>query len=284
MTLHEAIIKVLQEYGSPKTTSEIADILNVNKWYEKKDKSLILPFQIHGRTKKYPQFFERDGSSVFLKNGDGVQGQALVSSVPKSDKSSSIDDIMAFLNPSVPSDIEFEEDQLMDETKFVSAGTLSEANVPSTPGLYCIRIREDGKLPAPFSERLKERGHNIIYIGIASQSLRKRFLGQELRAKGPGTFFRSIGAVLGYRPQIGSLIGRSNQNNYTFSPSDEMKIIAWINENLMVNYISFSGNQEVAENGLIRKYLPLLNLAKNPAAMPELTVLRNECKRIAREE
>ncbi len=41
-------------------------------------------------------------------------------------------------------------------------------------------------------------------------------LGNELRARGHGTFFRSLGAVLGYLPPKGSLKGKSNQNNYTF--------------------------------------------------------------------
>ncbi|HAH59265.1 MAG: HTH domain-containing protein [Lentimicrobiaceae bacterium] len=39
MILHEAIIKVLQQAGRSMTTREIADVLNKNKWYEKKDKS-----------------------------------------------------------------------------------------------------------------------------------------------------------------------------------------------------------------------------------------------------
>ncbi|MCS2966502.1 winged helix-turn-helix domain-containing protein [Bacteroides ovatus] len=52
MTLHEAIIKLLKEKGTPMTTTEIANALNENKWYLKKDKSEITPFQIHGRTKK----------------------------------------------------------------------------------------------------------------------------------------------------------------------------------------------------------------------------------------
>ena len=38
MTLHEAIIKLLKEKGTPMTTTEIANALNENKWYLKKDK------------------------------------------------------------------------------------------------------------------------------------------------------------------------------------------------------------------------------------------------------
>lgn len=68
MTLHEAIIRLLMQSGRPMSTKEIARELNLNKWYVKKDKSEITDFQIHGRTKNYPQFFLREGSMVSLKN------------------------------------------------------------------------------------------------------------------------------------------------------------------------------------------------------------------------
>lgn len=67
MTLHEAIEKLLKQTGRPMTTIEIAKALNENRWYQKRDGSDITPFQIHGRTKNYPQLFDRDGTLVFLK-------------------------------------------------------------------------------------------------------------------------------------------------------------------------------------------------------------------------
>lgn len=48
------------------TTQEIADELNLNKWYTKKDGSKITAFQIHGRTKNYVKIFRREGSDVYL--------------------------------------------------------------------------------------------------------------------------------------------------------------------------------------------------------------------------
>ncbi len=68
MTLHEAIIQVLIQAGHPMTTHEIANELNKNKLYQKKDNSLITPFQIHGRTKNYPNLFSRNGTTVSLVN------------------------------------------------------------------------------------------------------------------------------------------------------------------------------------------------------------------------
>ena len=68
MKLHEAIIEVLEKTGTPMTTSEIASELNKTKLYLKKDSSEISSFQIHGRTRNYPNLFIRNGSTVSLKN------------------------------------------------------------------------------------------------------------------------------------------------------------------------------------------------------------------------
>lgn len=48
------------------STQDIADELNKNGWYKKKDGSAIQAFQIHGRTRNYAQLFEREGSMVSL--------------------------------------------------------------------------------------------------------------------------------------------------------------------------------------------------------------------------
>ncbi len=66
MTLHEAIEKLLQQTGRPMTTQQIADELNKNGWYQKKDGSTIQAFQIQGRTRNYANIFDRDGLTVSL--------------------------------------------------------------------------------------------------------------------------------------------------------------------------------------------------------------------------
>ena len=172
--------------------------------------------------------------------------------------------------------------ELMNEKSFKRAGSIDNL-VPHNAGLYCIRIADINKLPKPFNTFLADRQHNIIYIGIATESLNRRFLNQELRADGHGTFFRSIGAVLGHRPPKGSLTTKKNKRNYKFEPTDEQKIIKWINENLKVNWVDFSGDFETIETKLINKYRPLINIAKNPSALQLLVDLRNECVQIANE-
>jgi len=66
MTLHAAIEKLLREKSRAMTAGEIAAELNNNRWYSKKDNTKIQPFQIHGRTRNYPNIFERDGPVISL--------------------------------------------------------------------------------------------------------------------------------------------------------------------------------------------------------------------------
>jgi len=254
------------------STREIADALNRNKWYEKKDRSAITDFQIHGRTRNYPQFFDRNGSMVFLR-GMPVSSVKLKAPAIES-KSKSLKQVDDFTDKGLLLKM------LMNEKNFRIAGSIDD-KVPDTPGLYCIRISNPELLPPLFAQHLKERGHNILYIGIATTSLYQRFLGQELRARGHGTFFRGMGAVLGFRPPKGSLRNKANKNNYTFSATNEKAIIAWINKHLLVNWVAFGGDFGDTETHLIQEYLPLLNTAKNPAALEELAALRKECREIA---
>ncbi len=270
MYLHEAIKKLLLFKGRSMSINEIANELNKNKWYMKKDGSMIAPLQIHGRTRNYPQIFNRNGSIVYLND------QSDIKISKHQNKNAKLELKLSKLTPKTN---QFEK-ILMNEKNFKSAATIDNL-VPDRPGLYCIRIKDINKLPKPFNSLLNERNHNIIYIGIASKSLYRRFLNQELRAKGHGTFFRSIGAILGFRPVKGSLITKTNKRNYIFSLSDEHKIIKWINSNLIVNWVIYNQNFEEIETGIIQSHLPLLNLAKNPMALQYLKNLRAECVIIA---
>ena len=272
MTLHEAIAEVLETAGRAMTTREIADELNRIKTYRKKDGSEIEAFQIHGRTRNYPDLFERDRSLVSLKGKMEIPDDKSTEPSNKINREKSVEDTNY--------DIENIDKTLLDESKFKDVIGI-DSLVPENPGLYCIRIKNIYALPEPFRTELKSRGNNIIYIGIASQSLNKRMLNQELRANGHGTFFRSLGAILGFRPPFNSLAKKRNKRNYKFSTSDENRIIDWINENLMVNWIEKNSGWETIETALIIKHKPLLNIANNPEAMPELSRLRKECVDIA---
>ncbi len=169
---------------------------------------------------------------------------------------------------------------LMSKTGLKSAQVI-DSLVPHCPGIYCIRVNNVASLPQPYSTLLTDRGHNILYIGIATKSLKVRFLEQELRAKGHGTLFRSIGAMLGYKPIKGSLKDKANKKNYLFPLEAKEAIVKWINANLAVNWVEFMGDLESVEKSLINEHLPLLNITHNPAALEILRNARADCIRIA---
>jgi hypothetical protein len=68
VTLHEEIATILRESGRPMTTAELVDAVNERGIYSKRDKSLVTSFQIHGRIRKYPRLFDRDGQIVRLRS------------------------------------------------------------------------------------------------------------------------------------------------------------------------------------------------------------------------
>ena len=86
---------------------------------------------------------------------------------------------------------------------------------------------------------------------------------------------------MGFLPPFGSLIGKKNQNNYKFSDEDKMKIIDWINSNLVVSWANYKADFSV-EKELINKYCPLLNDTYNPLALRELKEDKDKCRAAAR--
>ena len=175
-------------------------------------------------------------------------------------------------------EIEF---SLMNEEKFVKVKELKENYIPNQSGLYAIRIDNMDVLPEEFIKALKQRKHNILYIGISKGSLRQRLWHEELHIEKPATFFRSIGSMLGYRPPKNSLSLKSS--NYIFCPEDIREIIQWMEENLKVNYICVNeALLESIEKGLIKKYIPLVNIKHNPYKSPQIEALRKLCVEIAR--
>lgn len=164
---------------------------------------------------------------------------------------------------------------LLEASDFVKVSELQTRKELNCPGLYCIKLAPNGVLPEPFASKLQR--HRIIYIGQASTSLYDRFWKQELNAIGHGTFFRSIGAVLGFLPPKDSLKGKTTRN-YKFSSEDEVSIKNWLQNNVVVNCCECGVDEmDAKEEELIQNVRPLLNIAKNPNSLPELTAARNRC-------
>ncbi|WP_264524021.1 GIY-YIG nuclease family protein [Flavobacterium sp. N502536] len=150
-------------------------------------------------------------------------------------------------------------------------------------GVYAIKVKDISVLPKKLNEEIENQDSAIIYIGKAERSSLKKRLKQECRGKGHGTFFRAIGSLIGFRPPIGSLNGKSNSNNYKFSESDSIKIVDWINENLLFDYLKAEKNIDFAEQDLIKHFQPILNTTHNPKKSKYLALLRKECRDFALE-
>jgi hypothetical protein len=173
--------------------------------------------------------------------------------------------------------------ELMSPDNFKRVCDLSEEIVPDSPGIYAIRINDVNNIPEPFHNELINRKHDLLYIGIASKSLRKRLWEQELNHKKAATFFRSIGAILGFRTIKGSLYGKET-DNYKFSKDDTETIKTWIKEHLLVNFIIIQEPLKDIEKKLIRVQKPIINIKDNPYKMKMLSDLREECIKIAKEK
>ena len=271
MTLHEAIEQVIRKAGRPLSTREISNVINSRKLYRREDGQPVPTSQIGARVKNYPQWFKKVGTLIALAHDNRTS----TTQTPRIGLKKQSEIIGG-----QGKDFDLIVKQLIHDKNYKPVGDI-DGKVPNFPGLYMIRVKNTACLPKLFKEELERRSHHLLYVGIASKSLKTRMLGQELRAKGHGTFFRSMGAVLGYTPAIGSLVDKSNKRNYTFLPTDENHIIAWMNQNLSVNWVACTVDFSTLETRLIREYTPLINISKNPMAMPELSALRKKCVDLA---
>ena len=173
-------------------------------------------------------------------------------------------------------------ENLFDFSKYVPISQLCNSKNLSSAGLYCIRLAAGKSLPDNYAPYLKE--HRIIYIGQSSVPLYERLWKQELNAEGHGTFFRSIGAMLGYLPPKGSLLGKETRN-YKFGPDDELLIKKWMEDNLVVNCISLEKEHlDELEQNYIIQYRPLLNIKHNPDALVILSEARDKCVMYAKQD
>lgn len=175
---------------------------------------------------------------------------------------------------------EFDYNSFMDYNNFKRVNSLSKESIPTSTGLYAICIDDENYLPNPFSNEIKKRNHKLLYIGISKDSLRIRLWESELHCHKPATFFRSMGAILGFTPEPGSL--RSNSRNYKFSKENQLFIEQWMADHLLVNFVSADSNLEDIEKQLIVNYKPIINLRDNPYKMHELENLRNKCVSIGK--
>lgn len=68
LTLHEALIRILEENGGgPMTVQELTRETNERSLYTKRNGSPVEVNQVHARTNNYPALFEKDGANIRLR-------------------------------------------------------------------------------------------------------------------------------------------------------------------------------------------------------------------------
>ena len=159
--------------------------------------------------------------------------------------------------------------------KPLCAAREASGRVPAIPGYYAIFSDDVSSFSVIIENPVATNG--LIYIGIATRSLAKRLVEQDLEHRNPSSFFRSLGATLGYMPVLGSLVGKKNQRNYIFSPSDTQQLRDWINNHLSVSWLAITPSQ-TGESHLIQLHQPLFNITHNPRASARLKNLRECCR------
>ncbi len=187
-------------------------------------------------------------------------------------------------NKNVTIRTKFVESELLYIGNFRNIRDLDIQDIPVDSGLYAIRIKDINILPKEFKYELYNRCDNLLYVGIATKNLRKRLWQDELHAKNPATFFRSIGAMLNYLPPKGSLFGKKNGCNYKFSSEDKEKIIMWMKSSLLINFITCNDDLKTIEKLIIKKYCPIINIDHNPQPFKPLQKLRKKCLDFARNQ
>lgn len=88
-------------------------------------------------------------------------------------------------------------------------------------GLYAIGLKQYSVITILFKNEIVKNQTNLIYIGVSTKNSLFKRIEQECRGKSNGTFFRGVGALLGFRPPKGSLYNKKNHNNYQFSNADK---------------------------------------------------------------
>lgn len=161
---------------------------------------------------------------------------------------------------------------------------------PTCPGIYAFMLKQNANLKE-FGTQLQ-----VIYVGIAKESLKNRDLGNHFKSSSTGrsTLRRSIGAVL--KSDLGIIAfsrnGTSNKreiNNYTFDLEGNKVLTEWMRKNLVVGYwedkkrIPYSKLRGLEEE-VIKFLKPTLDLDRRTKKYNRMANKLDELRGICKEE
>jgi len=158
-----------------------------------------------------------------------------------------------------------------------------ETKIPDSSGNYILCLRKNSKLSIPTSLTwTKFDGLDVIYTGIAGNSLRTRDYKQHFKGNNAGrsTLRKSLGVLVGWK-----LIPRDkdpNTGKTKFRIEDEIKLSEWMHTNLIMYFLPTSDFNRT-EIELIKYFNPPLNLKDNKNIInadfrTQLSNLRNNRK------
>lgn len=160
---------------------------------------------------------------------------------------------------------------------------------PSKKGIYCFRLTKDSKL--------KNFGsfNDVLYVGIAKESLNSRDIKTHFNSKrtGTSTLRRSIGAILKIDFKLCALPRSESRTDqdiycYKFNIDGEEKLSEWMKNNLQVGYcvienVEYDKLRELEEE--VIKYLkPSLDLDRRTRHLNVHAVELDRLRKICQEE
>lgn len=162
---------------------------------------------------------------------------------------------------------------------------------PGKKGIYCVRLAHKSML------KNFGAGGDVLYVGIAKESLNSRDIKTHFNSKrtGTSTLRRSIGAILKNEMKLIAKPRSEKKTDqdiycYKFDAIGEEKITEWMKSNLLIGYcITESVDYKTLRNfevEVINIIKPSLDLDRRTRHLnihyPELDTLRKICQEEAR--
>lgn len=265
VTLHEELLTILREHSNRwMATGELAHEVNLRQIYRKRDGSVVSDFQIHGRTRNYPELFERDGPRVRAREMDAVDRAPAHPETARTVLPNGATRSEAHRSPPISRSAVGDPLEQLATDRAARIGTVA---IPRAPGLYAVHgdpsvWRELGLGDPPDSRPL--------YVGKSEGSLAARDIGTHFESgkTGSSTLRRSLAGLLADRlgliPMPRNPAKPGYFSNFGVEPDGDERLTRWMRERLTLATWPrpVSVSVAAAESAVLAALEPPLNLAK----------------------